>query len=164
MIHIQKPTDKARYFVAYSANGTRHVGITEVGSRTMSGQERFIDAADVDELVDGAIDLDFTNWKEVPAEGEYVNRGIYSYGGKLIVCYQDHVRTEHAIEDIPALFGVYKGAGSELVEWVQPVGAHDAYKTGDEVMFNSVHYRSVIDANVWSPSVYPAGWEEVVWA
>jgi len=26
-------------------------------------------------------------------------------------------------------------------------------------LFNGLTYESVIDANVWSPSVYPAGWE-----
>lgn len=48
-----------------------------------------------------------------------------------------------------------------IPEWVQPSGAHDAYQTGDEVMFEGVHYRSVIDNNTWSPADYPAGWETV---
>lgn len=43
--------------------------------------------------------------------------------------------------------------------WVQPTGAHDAYKKGDRVTFNGETYESVIDANVWSPSAYPAGWK-----
>ena len=47
-------------------------------------------------------------------------------------------------------------------EWVQPLGAHDAYKIGDRVTFNGKVYESVIAANVWSPAVYPAGWKEVV--
>jgi hypothetical protein len=42
--------------------------------------------------------------------------------------------------------------------WVQPTGAHDAYKLGDRVSFNGADYESRIAANVWSPSVYPAGW------
>ena len=44
--------------------------------------------------------------------------------------------------------------------WVQPVGAHDAYPLGWVVGFGGKFYRSLIPANVWSPSVYPAGWEE----
>ena len=47
-------------------------------------------------------------------------------------------------------------------EWVQPLGAHDAYKTGDRVTFDGKVYESTIDGNVWSPAVYPAGWKEVV--
>ena len=43
--------------------------------------------------------------------------------------------------------------------WVQPTGAHDAYNTGDIVMYNGTAYRSTIDGNVWSPDAYPQGWE-----
>ncbi|CAH1193731.1 Hypothetical protein ROUS_27 [Brevibacterium phage Rousseau] len=46
-------------------------------------------------------------------------------------------------------------------EWVQPTGAHDAYQTGDKVMFEGDEYVSLIDANTWSPSAYPQGWELV---
>lgn len=50
-------------------------------------------------------------------------------------------------------------AANEVFPWVQPTGAHDAYKKGDRVTFNGETYESVIDANVWSPSAYPAGWK-----
>lgn len=46
-------------------------------------------------------------------------------------------------------------------EWVAPTGGHDAYGIGDEVLFEGTAYRSVIDANTWSPAEYPAGWEEI---
>jgi len=45
-----------------------------------------------------------------------------------------------------------------IAEWVQPTGAQDAYNTGDRVLFNGVTYESLINANVWSPTAYPAGW------
>ncbi|MCC7462915.1 MAG: hypothetical protein IT480_10705 [Gammaproteobacteria bacterium] len=45
--------------------------------------------------------------------------------------------------------------------WAQPAGAHDAYKTGDIVTFNDQVWRSKINANVYSPAAYPAGWELV---
>lgn len=44
-------------------------------------------------------------------------------------------------------------------DFVQPTGAHDAYNTGDIVMYNGTAYRSTIDGNVWSPDAYPQGWE-----
>ena len=50
---------------------------------------------------------------------------------------------------------------SLIAEWKQPTGAHDAYKKGDKVLFNGSTYESLIDANVWSPSVYPAGWRKL---
>ena len=52
------------------------------------------------------------------------------------------------------------GGTASYPEWVQPSGAHDAYKTGDIVSYNGKLYRSKIDGNVWSPDAYPAGWEE----
>ncbi|UQN28079.1 hypothetical protein [Brachybacterium kimchii] len=45
--------------------------------------------------------------------------------------------------------------------WVQPTGAHDAYPAGAVVSYQGGVYRSVINANVWSPSEYPPGWERI---
>lgn len=42
--------------------------------------------------------------------------------------------------------------------WVQPVGSEDAYNIGDQVTFEGQVWESVINANTWSPTVYPAGW------
>lgn len=46
-------------------------------------------------------------------------------------------------------------------EFVQPTGAHDAYSAGDKVLYKGSVYRSLINANTWSPDAYPAGWELV---
>lgn len=43
-------------------------------------------------------------------------------------------------------------------QWVAPTGAHDAYDTGDQVLFDGQVWQSVIDTNTWSPTEYPAGW------
>ena len=54
------------------------------------------------------------------------------------------------------------GADSILwPEWQQPLGAHDAYAAGAKVLFGGKAWESLIDNNVWSPAVYPAGWKEV---
>ena len=58
--------------------------------------------------------------------------------------------------------GLYKAIGvtdDGYPEWVQPLGASDAYNTGDIVSYNGILYQSVIDGNVWSPEAYPGGWE-----
>ena len=47
------------------------------------------------------------------------------------------------------------------VSFVQPTGAADAYSVGDRVTFEGKVYESTIDANVWSPTGYPAGWRKV---
>lgn len=44
-------------------------------------------------------------------------------------------------------------------DFVQPTGAHDAYKKGDIVRYNGKLYKSLIDGNAYSPDAYPQGWE-----
>ena len=48
-----------------------------------------------------------------------------------------------------------------IPDFVQPTGAQDAYKKGDKVKFEGKVYESLIDANTYSPSAYPAGWKEI---
>lgn len=50
----------------------------------------------------------------------------------------------------------------EYPEYVQPTGAHDAYKIGDKITYNGKKYVCKLDNCVWTPDDYPAGWEEVV--
>ena len=45
--------------------------------------------------------------------------------------------------------------------YVQPTGAHDAYKAGDRVTFQGRVYEALINAVVWSPLAYPQAWKEV---
>lgn len=49
----------------------------------------------------------------------------------------------------------------EVLPWVQPTGAHDTYNIGDKVIFEGHLWKSLIDANVWSPTGYPAGWSDL---
>lgn len=50
----------------------------------------------------------------------------------------------------------------EYPEYVQPTGAHDAYKIGDKVTYNGKKYICKLDNCVWNPDTYPAGWEKVI--
>lgn len=47
-------------------------------------------------------------------------------------------------------------------EFEQPSGGHDAYELGERVIFEGKIYESLIAANVYSPSAYPAGWKEII--
>ena len=49
----------------------------------------------------------------------------------------------------------------EYPEYVQPTGAHDAYKIGDKVTYNGKKYICKLDNCVWNPDTYPAGWEKL---
>lgn len=83
----------------------------------------------------------------------------YQYNGKLYKVIQAHTTQADWTPDItPALWT--RVSLDEWPEWVQPTGAQDAYNTGDKVTYEGRHYISLIDANIWSPAAYPAGWEE----
>lgn len=49
----------------------------------------------------------------------------------------------------------------EYPEYVQPTGAHDAYKIGDKITFQGDKYECQMDNCVWSPIEYPAAWKKV---
>ena len=76
------------------------------------------------------------------------------------------VKTAHTAQSdwtppiVPALF-VRRSPAGVIPVWVQPTGAHDAYAKDALVIFNGKVYQSLIPANVWSPTVYPAGWRAV---
>ena len=83
-------------------------------------------------------------------------------GGKIILQYLPHEligqyfsAAESGETEEPA----EPDTGDTYPAWVQPTGGHDAYNTGDIVMYNGTAYRSLIDGNVWAPDAYPQGWE-----
>ena len=47
-----------------------------------------------------------------------------------------------------------------IPEWIQP-DSTNPYMKGDKVLFEGRIYESLIDNNVWSPAIYPAGWTVV---
>ena len=102
-----------------------------------------------------AVEL-FPQWV---VEHAYVVGERLQYNGVLYRVVQAHTSQADWTPDItPALFVVV--SLDEWPEFVQPTGVHDAYNKGDKVTFNGKHYISLIDANVYSPAVYPAGWQE----
>jgi len=92
----------------------------------------------------------------------YAIGDLFSYYGELIEVIQAH--TSQADWGPLATASLYKikTPYSVIGEWVQPTGAHDAYKTGDKVLFEGKTYESLIDANTWSPTGYPQGWQLIV--
>ena len=102
-----------------------------------------------------AVEL-FPQWV---VEHAYVVGERLQYNGVLYRVVQAHTSQADWTPDItPALFVVV--SLDEWPEFVQPTGAHDAYKKGDKITFEGNHYISLIDGNVYSPAAYPAGWQE----
>lgn len=98
----------------------------------------------------------------------YAAKEVFAYGEnsvgdpQLYQVLQAHTSAEEWTPDTAA--SLYKKIGvteEGYPEWVQPLGASDAYNTGDVVSYNGTLYKSTIDGNVWAPDVYPAGWETV---
>ena len=90
----------------------------------------------------------------------YAANAICTHGGKIYRCLQAHTSQDDWTPDVSA--SLWKEIGDPTAEWPawsQPIGAVDAYATGDKVSHNDKHWVSTCDSNVWEPGVY--GWEEV---
>ena len=78
------------------------------------------------------------------------------YNGTLYKCVQAHTsQSDWMPSATPALWKTV--SVDEYPEWVQPIGAHDAYNIGDKVTYNGQHYVCTSNANVYAPDVY--GWQ-----
>ena len=98
----------------------------------------------------------------------YKEKEIFSYGEnavgdpQLYQVLQQHTSAEQWLPDAAA--SLYKKIGvtdDGYPEWVQPLGATDAYNACDIVSCGGLLYRSLIDGNAWSPESYPNGWEKI---
>lgn len=88
-------------------------------------------------------------------------RYLYVMNTTLYKVLQPHTTQADWTPDItPALWKVVQPEGV-IPDWKQPTGAHDAYKIGDKVKFNGSIYESLINANTYSPTAYPAGWKKL---
>lgn len=67
-------------------------------------------------------------------------------------CLQAHTtQADWRPKDTPALW-TRVGYDDEILDWVQPTGAHDAYNIGDQVKHNGFVWTSKVDGNVWEPT------------
>lgn len=86
---------------------------------------------------------------------QYLTGMLVQYDGKLYRVIQPHnSQPDWTPDKVPALF--VRVSVEEFPEWVQPTGAHDAYKKGDKATHNGLRWISEADSNVWEPGVY--GW------
>jgi len=99
----------------------------------------------------------------------YKVKEVFSYGtnavgdAQLYMVLVEHTSSAEWAPD--TTHTMYKPIGiteDGYPEWVQPLGASDAYNTGDVVSYKGKLYESTIDGNVWAPDAYPDGWKEYV--
>ena len=107
-----------------------------------------------------AVDL-FPNWTPTKDGGYQVDDRV-KFQGILYKCLQAHMPQENWTPlNAQSLWAKVLIPDENVIpEWEQP-NSTNPYMKGDKVLFNGKIYQSTIDNNIWSPSTYPAGWEEV---
>ena len=95
------------------------------------------------------------------AVDDIISYGVNSLGDpQLYKVVQAHTsQADWLPSATPSLYDPFGLNAEGYPVWAQPSGAHDAYNTGDIVDYNGTLYQSTIDGNVWSPDVYPQGWQ-----
>lgn len=92
----------------------------------------------------------------------YKKNDRFMYHDKFYKALQNHIsQADWAPDTASSLYVEIADPAEEWPEFKQPTGAHDAYAKGNKVTFEGKHYISLIDANVYSPTTYPAGWSLV---
>ena len=130
----------------------------EIASELAS--EYIVETAPIEKQLE-LIDL-FPEWK-VGMSVE-VDKRIQHEGILYRVIQAHTTQVDWLPETVPALFERLSPVEEvdKPQQWKQPTGTHDAYMTGDRMIYTDEKtYESLIDNNVWSPVDYPTGWEEV---
>ena len=84
------------------------------------------------------------------------------YHDKFYKVLQNHTsQVDWTPDTASSLYVEIANPAEEWPEFKQPTGAHDAYAKDAKVTFEGKHYKSLIDANAYSPTAYPQGWELV---
>lgn len=91
---------------------------------------------------------------------EYVVGDRVRYEATLYKCIQPHTsQSDWTPSAAVSLWARTDNPREEWPEWVQPVGASDAYTINSQVSHNGSHWISDVDNNVWEPGVY--GWHNI---
>lgn len=78
---------------------------------------------------------------------------------QLYSVLQEHTSQEDwKPDETPSLYKAVGFTDDGVSVWTQPLGATDAYMSGDVVEHNGTLWVSTVDNNVWEPGVY--GWEQ----
>lgn len=93
------------------------------------------------------------------ADTDYVRGQRVRYAGRLyrLVPETHRSQADWTPDLVPAVWVRVDDPAEEWPEWVQPLGAEDAYPAGAKVRHGGQHWVNVYgDGNVWEPGVY--GW------
>lgn len=165
------------YFVYVGDDGQNHLKLDEERyNELLKEQERQEQIAKGEELKQEIAEK--TILANASDEDAYVMRYLYGewsgdgityktndrlmYNDKFYKVLQDHTsQSDWTPDTASSLYVEIADPSNEYPEFKQPTGAHDAYAKGSKITFEGSHYISLIDANVYSPTDYPAGWQLV---
>jgi hypothetical protein len=108
--------------------------------------------------ISGVIPADLKTWAE-NSTAVVSSQGLAGVGGEGIVIFDpEDLRSAVQAGGAP-LWGGLLGVPNQ---WSDPrLWAFSAVMLGDVREFDGTSYESLINFNVWSPSQYPQGWQEV---
>lgn len=113
------------------------------------------EAGTIDEVTAAEHTSVFSEWEP---DVNYAVGNLRRYCEKLYKCIQAHRSQSDWTPDVAVSLWAKAGdPAEEWPEWSQPIGAQDAYMSGDKVTHNGKHWVSNADNNVWEPGVY--GWD-----
>lgn len=87
----------------------------------------------------------------------YKTKDIFRFKGELFEVISDHTsQADWVPNELPAIYKAFMP--EDIIDiWVQPLGGHDSYSKGDKVIYEGLVYVSIVDNNVWEPTVH--GWK-----
>lgn len=99
----------------------------------------------------------FPTWASKIGEAVTAGERLW-YNTKLYKVLQPHTVQEDWTPDTAVSLYVEVSI-EEIPEWVQPLGAQDAYRLNDKVKHNGHTWQNAIDYNTYEPGVY--GWTQL---
>lgn len=115
------------------------------------------DAADLSDEDALAVAALYPTWASKVGETVAIGDRLW-YDGKLYKVVQGHTIQSDWTPDVTA--NLYTEVSiEEIPDWVQPVGASDAYNVGDKVRHNGHTWENTSPANVYEPGVF--GWNQL---
>lgn len=143
------------YFDAMREKGRADAAKLQSQSASMNGTALY---AEEDKIPDFTAACKTMNMLQRPVG--FVCRSTAGRVVKLLQVYDSTIYTQEP-EELPAQWGfVWSTDPDKALPFVAM--STSPYMTGDCCTEGNKIYRSTIDNNVWSPSSYPRGWEEVV--
>lgn len=104
-----------------------------------------------DELTLEEIDSLISLYPDYIVGEDYAVGDIFSYDNRLYKVLQAHISQDDWLPNVTASLYTIVKPPNIIPEWVQPTGAHDAYQTGDKVLYNTFVWVSKIDSNTTVP-------------